>query len=321
MGNPAAQSVPRCPRCGYDQSGACPAWRSECPLEGTCPECGLSFTWADAFNPWRIRSHWLFEHKRPRSLGIIRATRSWLAALYPPGFWKRITLTHACSWSVLLWPLVLIVSWAVVWSTAREAYELKYGLPIPTRNVRNTAGRWVPVPPTLSQTISFRSLDAWGNPWYPVNIARWDPSRKSQVLKETWAAPLAVLASSVVTGLTFLTLTSSRRLCGVKRSHVLRAMVYRLVPLGVFYLLWMISTIVRELQSIWMYQSELMSVWVAVLLLQVVWGVWWWGCAFRRGWKMPDATPATALLGIVDVLAFVVTFLLVSPYTAGHAMT
>lgn len=37
--------TPRCPRCGYDQSGEVQTWRSACPLHGRCPECGLEFRW------------------------------------------------------------------------------------------------------------------------------------------------------------------------------------------------------------------------------------------------------------------------------------
>jgi hypothetical protein len=294
-------------------------WLEECPLQGTCPECGLTFWWADAFNPWRERLPWLFEHKNRRSPGIVRATRSWLNALLPPAFWRKVTLAHACHWTVVLWPLVLIGSWAALWSSARTLYEFKYGPLIPTPNAF-MGGVWKRTPPTLSETIQYRALDAWGNPWYPVNTARWDHSRVHQAVLETWAAPLAVLAAATVTGLTFLALTSSRRLCGVKRSHVLRAMVYRLAPLGIFYLLWMAGFVIQTFSGVWMYQSQLLLLWVAVLLLQLPWGVWYWGCAFKRGWKMPDAVLATALLGTVDALAFVVTFLWLSPFLAGRAM-
>lgn len=40
------------------------AWTRACPLTATCPECGLTFDWADLLNPSRQRIPWLYEHAK-----------------------------------------------------------------------------------------------------------------------------------------------------------------------------------------------------------------------------------------------------------------
>lgn len=42
-----ASTLPACPACRYDLSGQVATWDAaeQCPLSGTCPECGESFEW------------------------------------------------------------------------------------------------------------------------------------------------------------------------------------------------------------------------------------------------------------------------------------
>lgn len=306
-----------CPRCGYDQSGACGAWQTECPLTGTCPECGLLFEWADAFNLYLKRLPWLFEHKHPASPGVLRALRSWFMALIPPWFWRRVTPAYASTWVVLLWPVVFFGSFAFVVGGVRLAYALAKKSPLPMR-MTNTGGVWTATQPPTLEALGLRAQEAWFIPWYPVHVARWDPQRVGTTMLETWAAPCAVVAASVATGLTLMSLTTSRRICGVKGSHILRAMVYRLAPLGVLYAAWCVG------QLAWMQWSMLgidwqtgRTLWMGSLVLPMLWGAWWWYVALTKGWQMPQARLVAVLMGVVDILACLATYMLMSPYVAG----
>lgn len=297
------------------------AWGDACALEGTCPECGLRFEWADVFDPWRSRSPWLFEHKRRGSLGVVRAVRSWWRAVWPARFWRGVRITYACPRSVLWWPLVLILSWQVPWSVARTGYEFWRGPAVSSgKTVRLANGLLQAVPPTPWQVVRQRLADAWIDPWYPVYVARFDPHRVTEVMLESYAPAAAVCAASLVTGLTFLSLTRSRRLSGVRASHVLRAMVYRLAPLGVLQIVWMADQVQQRVPGAYRLDAFIRHFWYVPLLLCAAWGVWWWRCAFRIGWKIPDARLATALLGAVDVLTFVVVFCFISPFGAGRLL-
>ncbi|MFB3103994.1 MAG: hypothetical protein ACE1ZA_03615, partial [Pseudomonadales bacterium] len=57
----ALQRTARCPRCGYDLRGAIGTWADQCPLHGTCAECGLQFVWAEVLHPEKFEPQWCVE--------------------------------------------------------------------------------------------------------------------------------------------------------------------------------------------------------------------------------------------------------------------
>ncbi len=84
--------IPRCPRCGYDQSGVAASWSASCPMEGICSECGLRFPWVDAMRPDLHRVRGLYEHARTgRERRRWVLTTLWLVAR-PWAFWSRVTM-------------------------------------------------------------------------------------------------------------------------------------------------------------------------------------------------------------------------------------
>jgi hypothetical protein len=86
-----ARQPGNCPHCGYSLVGAIETWRSACPLEGTCSECGEGFGWAIVLRPELGPPVWSFEHGRRISL------RRWLltslAALRPRLLWRGLAGT------------------------------------------------------------------------------------------------------------------------------------------------------------------------------------------------------------------------------------
>jgi len=50
-----------CPRCDQDLRAEPMGWTISCPLEGRCPECGLSFRWADQLSRRHALPRWSLE--------------------------------------------------------------------------------------------------------------------------------------------------------------------------------------------------------------------------------------------------------------------
>lgn len=89
---PPPAPTPACPRCAYDLSGATATWRDTCPLDGTCPECGLGFAWGDVLVPGRIVPRWSFEHARSRVL--LRWLTTAARALFILPLWSGLRMEH-----------------------------------------------------------------------------------------------------------------------------------------------------------------------------------------------------------------------------------
>ena len=106
-----AQSV-ICPKCGYDQSGAIATWEDQCPIEGTCPECGLGFAWANIIDPARVDLRWYIEHApRKRDL-LVRSPPTLRRLLIPNLYWRSVGVsTRIEIRTLLLWLLLLLLVW------------------------------------------------------------------------------------------------------------------------------------------------------------------------------------------------------------------
>jgi hypothetical protein len=88
-----AQAI-ACPRCGYDQRGVVATWTEQCPLEGTCAECGLSFPWCEVMYPEKFEPRWCVEYE-PIWWRVPRAAaRTFVKSFWPWGFWRRMKMSH-----------------------------------------------------------------------------------------------------------------------------------------------------------------------------------------------------------------------------------
>jgi len=95
-GGPGGRSVPaRCPRCGYDLTGALKQWPDDaCPLEGRCTECGLVFEWGDVLAPEQRESAWVLETDRPRRSLPRRVLGTFVRSWRPRRFWSRLSMAQ-----------------------------------------------------------------------------------------------------------------------------------------------------------------------------------------------------------------------------------
>lgn len=65
-----------CPRCRYDLRGASAEWIESCPIDGRCPECGLTLRWSELLGVALPPSAWLFEYAPRRRLAL-----AWLCTI------------------------------------------------------------------------------------------------------------------------------------------------------------------------------------------------------------------------------------------------
>src|SRR5688572_26076620 len=83
-----------CPRCGYDQRGAMAQWREQCPLEGTCAECGLTFSWAELIVPDKFEPSWCVEFAKPARRVPMSCVKTFLRSFRPWKFWSRMNMSQ-----------------------------------------------------------------------------------------------------------------------------------------------------------------------------------------------------------------------------------
>jgi len=191
-----------CPRCGYNLR------MLERPR---CPECGLSYDWADILEEARWQSDFLFEHQwRKRPLRSYLATI--LLSLRPTRFWTRVSL-HTRPHPRPIWLVFLsvqawflLVMYAIVYaSTALATWSLR---------------QWIPgrgYPPLAHELFLISN-----------NVARFldDYGVRVQPLLALWAALIVLVC---------LRQTLAR--CRVRGVHMLRIVAYSAAPLLFFWTL------------------------------------------------------------------------------------
>jgi len=82
--------APECPRCGYDVSGTMSTWTNECPLAGTCSECGYEFQWKHLLGPMLGVPKWFFETARRKKIRAAISTS--VRTLAPWKFWTAVRM-------------------------------------------------------------------------------------------------------------------------------------------------------------------------------------------------------------------------------------
>ena len=108
---PPHPHTPRCPRCGYDLAGVPPTWTTQCPLVGTCSECGGHLDWMLLQGPGGRMPPWFVENPNVQGpWAVLRAAlRTILRSRRPVRFWSHITSEAAVSGARLLLTLALAI--------------------------------------------------------------------------------------------------------------------------------------------------------------------------------------------------------------------
>jgi hypothetical protein len=287
-----AATVPSCPRCGYDLSGQADADRrareGQLPESGRCSECGLEFAWIDVFEPYRNKVRSFIEHTD--GWLFPSAWWTWLLALWPARFWRRIRIEMPVRPGRMVWWLVLVP--LLVWAVGSFACDMiSLGLParFTTGIVDSLYRHWI----RPDESLAFR----YYGPMNFVNQWRMVP-----------AAATAPLAAGFIIPAVFLLLPVTRKLAKVRGAHVLRSAIFGtawilpvLVLRGVCRVLTEIYYLesathgwtprapweryVRTAQSISRFAHEY---WALLVLVTMAWVMWWWWLALRRGWRVTE---------------------------------
>lgn len=317
---------PVCPRCAYDQSGEAARWTGSCPTRGTCPECGLDFSWTDLYNPHRLSISWYYEHAKAWSPGLIRLIRSCVLLINPFAFFKRITVEitprpHRLAWLVML---LIAVPWALR-AACLSGVALISPPSIPMGMTRST----------LSQVIEpwlwpfLRRQWFWGE--YESSILTIDGDAYV-TMTHMWPAPvLFAMGLILMPGVILALLTTSRQVSKVRWSHLLRCFIWGLFPVCLMiwsrtlsamgylfftvndeYLKLNLHNMQRacgEIEELFLSQRHMLAI------PPIIWLFAYWYAALWRGLRLPKAfliatlcLIAAALLGSIFALISGVDF-------------
>jgi hypothetical protein len=227
--------TPRCPRCAYDLSGAVAAWsQSECPIEGTCSECGLRTLWRDILNPTYLTSEVFYETARRK---YIRALlRTFFLSLLPWRLWRDVGMQFPVNPRRLI--IFVILAVPCVW--------LLGALPLASLELYRHGIR-----PMGVMTPSSYLPSVFANAVWPLAQQWWSyPGFTLAQVLPSWI-PLAWVWL-LVTPLTFRLIPQTLRRAKVRRSHFARIWAYSLItiPLIVYAPVFMDMAMCRTPESV-----------------------------------------------------------------------
>ncbi|MFK7885059.1 MAG: hypothetical protein AB8F26_12860, partial [Phycisphaerales bacterium] len=293
---------PTCPRCGYDQSGEAATWEKVCPIEGTCPECGHGFGWADLYNPSRQDVVWSVESGETRLARLLKTPGMAARMVLPWVYWKRagvdMPLRIGRLWSWLVW--VTLAFQAIAWPFV----FLGLGL--------ITLGNW---PPTLGdigdvfEVLTFAELaglavDGIGWPIMGVGPDWSGPRFSLYVLNIGAGVVLRFVFGMCVTWCVVLfAIPATRRLVKLRPAHIARAALLQLSILIPLYMMIRVGLLIEHFS----FGTLVRSIIMYVTLGAVFWAVIWWVSALRVGWNIRSwvlvvlGTLAALLGGLVAI--------------------
>jgi hypothetical protein len=227
---PSTHTTLHCPRCAYDVSAEPSRWNDDasderagltCPLHGICPECGLRFSWALLYRPELAEVPWFVEEKQRASHSLpqhrFRALRTWLAAMLPWVFWKRIAIEVPHDIPRRIWWLAVVL--LVVPLALMALYVLWVGV------------YTFAAPQTPAYLFPYSTVhNAFASQRHAVSELQW--CLPQSLLPPRWTPWLTVfLAGSLLYPVTLLCLPWTRARSKVHFHHVWRAWTYSLAPL------------------------------------------------------------------------------------------
>lgn len=306
---------PCCPRCGYDQSGAVATWHDVCPLDGTCPECGHGFAWADLYDPRRRDVAWYVEHAR-RVAGVVWRMPGTLWRLVRPArFWREVGVGSRVRLGRLVWFLLL---WGlgshVVIASVRFAIEYA-GI---TRSVRRRAG----MASTRDETI-FAGIDSLLSPIGDLEFNRWAARNGSgpivfRGVDVPWDLAMT-LGASLLWVVVLAVIPTTRSLCKIRGAHVVRA---ALLSLAAPVISVEVTRAAGCVDLYWRNSPLTGPMWMLVRLLDILLIAWtfrWWWCAVRVGWDLRPTRQVLALGMTASVLGAAVLALLLDMDTIARS--
>ncbi len=284
--------VPKCPRCGYDQSGAVAAWTDRCPVRGCCPECGTGFAWADLFDPGRQDLGWLVEHATGIRQAIRRTPATLTRIVRPWVFWRavgvlaRVRPGVLAAWCLALTLVLHAATGALRYRSEFVWMQMWFGGAGVVNSELHAQALLKAVLGSVLQTQDF----LWGNRTF------WSALRGSQVTGvdvPNWA--VAMIGYGAVWVLILTAVPVTRRAVRLRAAHIARAaLIALLAPLLVIeahrvssaiFVLWRGSLLANQLFWMLGLLSGLLSVWTLA----------WWHTAAHMAWGLHRQRPLVAL--------------------------
>jgi len=274
--------VAKCNACRYDLAGQHVGWTHQCPIEGTCPECGHTFRWSEAFSAGS-RLRWAFE--LPGVSGI--ALRRWWATTWrvvqPSLFWRELGNEKVVPGRLVRWFALMLIQLHLI--------NLAIALVRRTINVMQWSTPQYEHPFWRSPGERFRML---GAPYLGIEELTRYGNVETMFFADRFRAALA--CGSLAVGMMLFIMTLS----GItyRRASLARACVYGMMPLAFMYayaaLYGFIAIVVESVfrfDAAWWYGRRDpfgkwnlgASAWLTRLVNAAcaTWLMWWWWCSVR----------------------------------------
>ena len=303
---------PRCPRCEYDLSGETDTWQSECPTQGQCPECGLTFEWTniytDNLSPGYVEN--------ARRFSIRRALKTHRRALNPLGFWNWVRIETEVRPKRLAASLAV---WTAAWLLAALLINTAIVLTadqIATANIAHPNHPFGPTPPATTEWLNLAYFEVLEPPIDRESLAT------AAIVFITIAAPFVLMPTS------YLLLDTTLARARVRRAHILRIATTALSPLPpLFAIAWTAEVVFASLGELaygdvfWTAEYDptiaqpaaravdFLTPIIATILaaapipLYLIWLPLFYRQANHRYLRVPHATPIALLFLIIAMLA------------------
>ena len=292
-------------------------WSEQCPLRGTCSECGLKYSWGDLHDPARQDVPQFIEHAPRGVRGLFVAAWRTLWWVLSFSIWTKVRIEHRVVLSRAALGVFIVILTTHVFASLLAM----------TRVIWTMRGFWGPGAPPGSLSVEgfmWQLCSAWV---YPVAGVWWGRGLSGLEWHiEYWPMPvLLAVVTHVAAVALLLMLPTTRRLANVRAAHVFRAGIYGLswiVLLGAFrvarnalVVAQILATDARAEVVTGPFGATSVRMGgptpvfidsVPRLLLQCVLMGWvglWWYVTLRRGWKIRRAWLVWVVLAIPAVLA------------------
>jgi len=320
---------PICPKCGYDQSGEIFTWTSQCPLQGTCPECGLELLWADVFDPSRVHLSWYIEHTKQVNAGLRRIPSTLWKMLIPNRFWKRLTVQSPVYphrlWAWIGAGMLALYMYRTVVSIALNAYStFRWNQLADDAVAQNMI--------SVLNAAKIKANMTREPYWIDLILDSGSHSIKQVLSGEDSATQFAliILAMVLIWTLIMTVVPATRRIAQLRMEHIYRATALSFAVVLVGFILVSTSETLAEIFNMagmrvsgaWgnsfsasqtrfnnaEYYSRL-AISIAFIAI-IVWTQWFWIAAIVRGWRvrsfmLPVLGLITSLLAGFTALVYI----------------
>ena len=332
-----------CPRCNYSFEGLVSGWKTCCPVDGQCSECGLSFRWRDIFVGDRLPG-WFVETGDGFWSGIRRTPGTIVRMLPATSPWQRLRLEMFKEEMRLApyfgWLFILLLSCylAIGLAVGTEAATNHREINTPVANA--TAATTAANTPTVAQAESESTLAAAKvfvlglidpfallpnvggqareySDFRVTSMGRFaaltfmgrDPmwtEREGRIVPMPPMVQVLLLGmSTIVTPLVFTVLPYTRRAAKVKRGHLAR-LAFLSVMIGVIF--WLLLVLIWALEAGFLFLSPVETGALRGFLfpLAMIAFAAWWASACRRFLRLASWPMVAASVLTIGILLPVV---------------